>query len=83
MANSGRRVYRGGASSAQPKRSFAERNGSLMTAEEVADELAVTSRMIDRLAGSGELRVTKVGRLRRFHRDDLAAYIARQRGEVA
>ncbi len=76
------RAYKGGAS-AKPKRSYAERKGSLMTDEEVADELAVTARMVRRLIGRGELRGTKIGKLVRVHHDDLDVYIARQRGEAS
>lgn len=74
------RVSQGGAST-QPKRSFAERKGSMMTDEEVADELAVTARMVRRLIARRELHGTKIGKLVRIHREDLDAYIARQRGE--
>lgn len=68
--------------SAKPKRTLAERGGRLMTPEEVADELACTERQVWRLIGNGELRRTRVGKLVRVHRDDLDAYIARQRGEA-
>jgi excisionase family DNA binding protein len=78
----GKTTKEGATRSAAPKRSFAERNGKLMTVEEVADELAVTTRMVLRLMDSGELRRTKVGVLRRVHRDDLADYIERQRGDA-
>ena len=75
------RQYKGGAST-KPKRAYADRNGSLMTDDEVADELAVTSRMVRRLIERGELRGMKVGKLVRVHREDLVAYIAQQRGEA-
>jgi excisionase family DNA binding protein len=69
-----------GASSTKPKRSYAERNGALMTPEEAANDLGVTERMVRRLCHNGSLKSTHVGKLLRIHRDDLAAYIEQQRG---
>ncbi|HEX6681089.1 MAG TPA: helix-turn-helix domain-containing protein [Gaiellaceae bacterium] len=62
-------------------RPFSERNGKGMTIREVADELGVTEKMVRRLLASGQLKKMKVGRLVRVHVDDLAAYIAKARGE--
>jgi excisionase family DNA binding protein len=74
------RVYKG-ASSTAPKKPRSERAGQLLTKEEVADELAITVRMVERLVALGELPHVKVGSLIRVHRDDLNDYIARQRRE--
>jgi excisionase family DNA binding protein len=69
--------------SAKPKRPFAERNGALMTPEEVADELACTERHVRRLIDEGYLPRARVGKkLVRVHRDDVADFIARQRGQA-
>ena len=70
-----------GGSSTMPKRTRDERNGGFLTLEDVADELAVTERMVRRLCHSGELRGTHIGKLLRVHRDDLNDYVSRQRGE--
>ena len=67
-------------STAQPKRTREERNGVLLTLQEVADELAVNERMVWRLIHNHGLRVTHVGKLVRVHREDLDQYIADQRG---
>jgi excisionase family DNA binding protein len=74
------RVYKGASTSA-PKKPRAERNGQLLTKEEVGDELAITVRMVERLIATGELPHVKVGSLVRVHRDDLNAYVQRQRRE--
>jgi excisionase family DNA binding protein len=67
--------------SGQPKRSLPERNGAFRTIPEVADELAITDRMARRLCLSGALKATHIGRHLRVHNDDLAEYVARQRGQ--
>lgn len=67
-------------STAQPKRTREERNGVLLTLQEVADELAVNERMVWRLIHNHSLQATHVGKLVRVHREDLDAYIADQRG---
>ena len=64
----------------KPKRTFAERNGTFLTPEEVADDLGVTERMVRRLCHSGALQSSHVGSLLRIHRDDLAAYKQKIRG---
>ena len=69
-----------GGASTKPKRPYAQRNGQLMTPEEVADELACTERQVRRLIGNGDLASTKVGKLVRVHVADLNDYIAQQRG---
>ena len=49
---------------------------SLMTAADVAEVLAVpSSRTVDRLRKSGELRAVRVGRGYRFDRRDVEAFI--------
>ena len=64
---------------AQPRRSREERNGRLLTLQDVADELAVNERMVRRLVYRYELPVTHVGKLIRVHQEDLDNYIAQQR----
>ena len=64
---------------AQPRRTLAERNGPLLTLQEVADALAVNERMVRRLVYRYELPVTHVGKLIRVHQEDLDNYIAQQR----
>jgi excisionase family DNA binding protein len=54
----------------------------LLTVEEVAATLAVSERMVRRMAGDGRLAPTKVGKFLRFHPDDVEAYIAAQRSLV-
>ena len=68
-----------GSSSAKPKKPYAVRRGSFLTPEEVADELAVTERMVRRMIHDKRLKGTPIGRFVRVHRDDLDAYIVRQR----
>lgn len=53
----------------------------LMTAEDVAEVLAVPScRTVDRLRKEGQLRAVKVGRGYRFDRRDVQAFIESLRG---
>ncbi len=51
----------------------------LLKAAEVADRLAVTERHVESLTSRGELPVVKVGSLRRYTEDDVAAYVRRRR----
>jgi excisionase family DNA binding protein len=76
----GRRPRHVGASSTKPTRSFSERNGVLMTQDEVADYLGVKSRNVQRMrdAGVGP-KVTYIGRLVRYHIEDVDAWIEQQR----
>jgi excisionase family DNA binding protein len=67
--------------SAKPKRSFEERNGKYLTQEEVADHFGVTLYKVERMIRRGELRVTHIGKLKRIHVDDLAAYEEHIRSE--
>jgi excisionase family DNA binding protein len=56
------------------------RNGALLlTTEEVLAYLRVTPRTIYRLIHSGELPAMRIGRQWRFRRNDLDAWLERQR----
>ena len=66
--------------SARPEKPYRERQGELLTLEEVADLLAVKERMVRRLMSDGRLRRTKVGKHVRVHREDLAKFIGEIRG---
>ena len=70
-----------GGSSTKPKRPWSERQGVLLTEEEAAEYLGVTKRFVERTRLAGELQVTYVGRLVRYHIEDVEAYIARQRSK--
>jgi excisionase family DNA binding protein len=65
--------------SAEPKRPYSERSGALLTVKEVADELASTERMVNRLIADGRLTPTYVGKHKRIHRDDLRTFIEANR----
>ena len=69
--------------SAAAKRAFAERDGKYMTLDEVADYFGVTPRKVDWMINRKEIRVTRIGKLKRIHVDDLAEYEARIRGDGA
>lgn len=49
------------------------------TAKELAAELRVTVRTISRLQKAGQLKGYRVGRSKRFRRDDIEAFLARCR----
>jgi excisionase family DNA binding protein len=51
--------------------------------KEAADYLGVSTKTIDRMVASGALESYKVGRLRRFDRSALDAYLDRQRKAAA
>lgn len=56
----------------------------LLTADEVAEVLAATStRTVDELRRSGALRAVRVGRVWRFHPDDVKAFVDELRGVEA
>ena len=55
----------------------------LLTPEEAAERLNITPRHVRRLVFERRIAYRKVGRFVRFHRDDLAEYVAAQRIEVA
>jgi excisionase family DNA binding protein len=48
----------------------------LMTAEEVAAQLRVSEGTVNQWVKLGRIPVVKIGRLNRFRRDDIEAYIA-------
>lgn len=50
-----------------------------MTVDEVAEALRVSSMRVYRMVKSGHLPATRVGRKYRFHRDDIASYLEKQR----
>jgi excisionase family DNA binding protein len=52
---------------------------TFLTTEEVLSYLNVTPRTIYRLIRSGELPALRIGRQWRFRRDDLDAWLERQR----
>ncbi len=52
---------------------------SLMTAEQVAGHLAVSVRHVYELARQGELKSVRIGRLVRFHPDDVQAWVQARR----
>jgi excisionase family DNA binding protein len=54
----------------------------LLTTEEAAEWLCATPRHLRRLVVKGRITYRKVGRLMRFHPDDLVEYIAAQRAQV-
>jgi predicted DNA-binding transcriptional regulator AlpA len=65
--------------SAEPKRSLDERGGPLMTRREVADMLAITEGLVDKMDRRGDLPSFPIGdKLRRWHRDKVLAYIEKQ-----
>ncbi|MFA6318487.1 MAG: helix-turn-helix domain-containing protein [Elusimicrobiota bacterium] len=49
------------------------------TVKELAEVLEVNPRTIDRLIERGELNVHRVGRIKRFRRDDIEAYLKKTR----
>jgi excisionase family DNA binding protein len=54
----------------------------LLTIDEVADRLNTTPRHVRRLVFERRIPYRKVGRFVRFHRNDLAEYLAAQRVAV-
>jgi excisionase family DNA binding protein len=56
---------------------IAEAPTKLLTVPEVAAELAVHRRTVERLIADGQLRRVRVGRSSRIRRDDLAEFIRR------
>jgi len=63
-----------------PRRPLSERDGALLlTRKEVADVLGTTERHVRRMIESKVLLVTKIEGKVRIHKDDLAAYIKKQR----
>ena len=62
-----------------PSRPFSERAGVLLTFDEASDYLGVNVRQVIRMASDRRLVVTKVGKHRRVHIDDLNALIAQGR----
>jgi excisionase family DNA binding protein len=54
----------------------------LLTTEEAAEWLCTSTRHLRRLASKGRITYRKVGRLMRFHPDDLVEYVAAQRAQV-
>jgi excisionase family DNA binding protein len=58
----------------------------LLTVQEVADRLKVSTKTVQRLTSSGELRATYIGRLPRYTERDLEACVttlSRRRRRVA
>lgn len=53
---------------------------TLLTSREVAEALRVSERTLRRLVRQGDLVATYVGRLPRFHVDDVLAFIDGSRG---
>jgi excisionase family DNA binding protein len=53
-----------------------ERTGPLLTQREVEGLLQISKSAVDRLVRGGHLRVVHIGRSRRFHPDELTAFIA-------
>jgi excisionase family DNA binding protein len=51
------------------------RDRDILTAEQVAELLQVSTKTVYRLAGRGELRGKKVGRAWRFLRSDIRRYL--------
>jgi excisionase family DNA binding protein len=49
----------------------------LLTMEEAAEQLGIGRTTAYRLAQTGELQTVQIGRLRRVHTDEVAAYAAR------
>jgi len=71
-----------GASSAAPKRTRTERNGQLLTKSEVADVLACTESLVEKLTARAQLPHVKLGdKLVRWDRADVDAFIAQQKRE--
>ena len=52
----------------------------ILTAEQVAELLQVSTKTVYRLVGRGELRAKKVGRAWRFLRSDIRKYLESERG---
>lgn len=48
---------------------------SLLTLEQVADELAVSTATVRRIVSSGKLSYVRIGKLMRFSREELCRYI--------
>lgn len=53
---------------------------SLLNTDQVAEQLAISVRMVRKLVAAGELRRLKIGRCARFEPGDIDAYLARLRG---
>jgi len=54
----------------------------LLTLDQVADQLQVSRRTVERLVAAGRIRIVRVGRLIRVTERELEAYVAAQRGRV-
>jgi excisionase family DNA binding protein len=59
--------------------SITDRSRRLLTIEEAADYLAMSTRTLRRKIEAGELAAHQLGRVWRISREDLAAFLARHR----
>ncbi len=67
-----------GKATASPQRELPSRDDVLLTRSEVAEILGVTLRWVDEAHRRGYFGFVKVGKLRRWRRSDIDAYVEAQ-----